>query len=218
MSGFLPTDKSKKTIVIPVLIKNGKIQRLDGNELPEIKDVKAKLIVPAHAIKDKQEVISLSDEKDIFILKSGSILLAQVTIKPPMVSEQQLSYINDVRDKYRGYKNLTGCLVADCLVEIELRTDLSMTIRGTKKAKLIGCECYIPFLDVPAYSLNHAYTLISQEFEKWRISHSGNVFEGMYYLKDDKWTCIGELRENIEYQDQQNSGNFNKLSPFDILI
>lgn len=213
MSGFLPTDKSKKTVVIPVLIKNGKIQRLDGNELPEIKDVKAKLIVPADAIKDKKKVKALSDEKDISILKSGSILLAQVTIKPPMVSEQQLSYINDVRDKYRGYKNLTGCLV-----EIELITNLSMTIRGTKKAKLIGCECYIPFLNVNAYSLNHAYTLISQEFEKWRISHSGNVFEGMYYLKDDKWTCIGELRENIEYQDQQNSDNFNKLSPFDILI
>ena len=145
MSGFLPTDKSKKTVVIPVLIKNGKIECLDGSELPEIKDVTAHLIVPAHAIKDKEKVKALSDEKDIFILKSGSILLAEITIKPPMISEQQLSYIHCVRDKYSRYKNLTGCLV-----EIELRTDLSMTIRGTKKAKLIGCECYIPFLNVTA--------------------------------------------------------------------
>ena len=80
MSSVLLTDKFKKTVVIPVLIKNGKIECLDGSELPEINDVIAHLVVPALAIKDKEILKTLSDEKEVSILEKDTLLLAQIKI------------------------------------------------------------------------------------------------------------------------------------------
>ena len=93
----------------------------------------------------------------------------------------------------------TAGLAGTRFVEIELIDDLLIILRGTKKATLSRCKCTIPILNnQEANSLNHAYTLISQEFEKHRISHSGNVFKDIYYKKDDKWQPIDSFRDSLE--------------------
>ena len=203
MSSVLLTDKFKKTVVIPVLIKNGKIECLDGSELPEINDVIAHLVVPALAIKDKEILKTLSDEKEVSILEKDTLLLAQIKIDgSDKLNNDFLFYLDYVREKYHPSKDIGGLINAG-FVEVILMNDLFITLRGTKKAKLKSCKCYIPFLKKEAYSLNHAYTLISQEFEKWRISHSGNVFKDIYCLENKRWTSIDNIREHIEYKDKK---------------
>lgn len=193
MSDFLPIDKLEKTVVIPVSIKNGKIEYFYGGNLPEIKDVTAHLVVPAYAIKDKAKLKIFSSEREELILKTGETLLVEVKIEPQLLDKKHLDYLSFVDSTYEHRRHSLGYCI-----EINLIDDLLIILRGTKKAKLKSCKCFIPFLKDEAHSLNHAYTIISQEFEKQRISHSGNVFKDMYYLKNKNWTSIDVLRQKSE--------------------
>lgn len=198
MSSFLPIDKYAKTVVIPVSIKDGRIEYYGGGEMPALNDVTlADLIVPAHTFKDQSRLKEFTEEKTELILKSGTQLLVQISTGSfNKLDKQYLVHLEYVNDTY--VKNTAGIAGAR-FVEIELSDDLKITLRGTKRATLSRCKCKIPILNnVDAKSLNHAYTLISQEFEAHRISHSGNVFKDIYYKKDDKWLPIDSFRDALE--------------------
>ena len=68
--------------------------------------------------------------------------------------------------------------------EIKLLQDLNLEIKNFDKSRLRNCKCYIPFLKIEADSLNQAYSIISTHLEKTRKSHSGNVFNLIYYKSD----------------------------------
>ena len=68
-------------------------------------------------------------------------------------------------------------------VEVILLDPLRAERHAGKKPRLDPCLCRIPYLEQqsakpfdPAYSLNHAFTKISERFEIFRISHTGNAF------------------------------------------
>ena len=196
----LPIDKYAKTVVIPVSIKDGKIEYYGDGEMPKLHDVTiADLIVPAYAFKDRSELQELSEEKTELILIKGTQLLVQIAVKRAnSLDKRLLSHLEFTRETYQPLKDIKGLNNAE-FVEIELSDDLKIMLRGTKKATLNRCQCTIPILNnQKANSLNHAYTLISQKFEKHRISHSGNVFKDIYYKKDAKWLPIDSFRDALE--------------------
>jgi hypothetical protein len=80
-------------------------------------------------------------------------------------------------------------------VEVALKANLSLQVRGDQEARLSPCLCTIPALRHEAESLNHAFTLISEAYETKRRSHSGNVFERAY-AQDERgnWQKLDELR------------------------
>mgnify|MGYP000285246194 CR=1 FL=1 len=200
MSSFLPTDKYAKTVVIPVSIKNGNVEYRGEGNMPEMPDdTFAELIVPAYAIKDQRLLNELSKEKKEKILNRGTRLLVQIAVRRENSLDKHFSHhFEYTRETFQPLKDIRG-LIDPEFVEIELLDDLIITLRGTKKATLNRCYCTIPVLDnIEAYSLNHAYTLISQEFEKHRISHSGNVFKDIYYNDKDMWLPIANLRDALE--------------------
>lgn len=48
----------------------------------------------------------------------------------------------------------------------------------------------------PAISLNHAFTILSEVFEPWRKSHTGNVYQRFFYKeRDEKWYPLELLRD-----------------------
>jgi len=198
MSSILLIDKYSKTVVIPVSIKDGKIEYYGGGEIPKLNDVTiADLIVPAHAFKDQSKLKPFSEETKELILKSGERLLVQIsTDSGNKLGKQYHAHLEYVRETY--LHDTTG-LAGARFVEIKLIDDLLIILRGTKKSTLSRCKCIIPVLNnQEANSLNHAYTLISQEFEKHRISHNGNVFKDIYYKKDKKWLPIDSFRDALE--------------------
>ena len=60
----------------------------------------------------------------------------------------------------------------------------------------MNCPIDIPFLNKKAVSVNQAYTIISTEFEKYRRSHTGNVFNKVYYKDENTntWSKLDNLR------------------------
>ena len=185
---FIP-DSTAKTVHIPIRIKDGQIEYFyeeNTSFLEQIKDtVIAELIIPEHALKDDELKKKLNAEHEVVFLKKGTILLAEMKI------EHETDEMKHFLKSSDGYPFIFG-------FEIELLKDQKLILRGSKKAKLSSCECKIPFLKQNAISLNHAYTLISQKVEISRSSHSGNVFNKLFYLKDGHYEKIGALRDEFE--------------------
>jgi hypothetical protein len=57
----------------------------------------------------------------------------------------------------------------------------------------------------PVASLNHAYTKLSETFETWRISHTGNIYARVLYQeRNGTWYPLDILRDKaLEKQEQE---------------
>ena len=60
----------------------------------------------------------------------------------------------------------------------------------------------------PVASLNHAYTRLSEVFETWRISHTGNIYNRVLYQeRNGIWYPLDILRNKaLEKQGQEIAG------------
>lgn len=45
-----------------------------------------------------------------------------------------------------------------------------------------------------AESLNHAFTLLSEEFEPWRKAHTGSIYQRVFYKDGELWYPLSTLR------------------------
>jgi hypothetical protein len=57
----------------------------------------------------------------------------------------------------------------------------------------------------PVASLNHAYTKLSETYETWRISHTGNIYTRILYRESNgNWYPLDVLRnEALDKQEQE---------------
>lgn len=209
MSTYFDPDKHSKTVEIPVRIKKGnKVEFFYDGALPNIKeDTLCRLIVPVFGV-DKENQKQLVFEKTITLLPKGSRIFMAIKIESGNnVERSLLEKHGEWREqlsseiKSRSSRNI----LQNGPVEIILCSDLKLTLRGTKRAKLESCDCYIPLLDANAGSLNQAYTKISQVFERHRASHTGSAFRSMYYFDQAKGECISldDLRGIEEAKDER---------------
>ncbi|MBI3249161.1 MAG: hypothetical protein HYZ50_21870 [Deltaproteobacteria bacterium] len=178
-------DPFEKKVRIPVRVKNGRVVQLDGDSLPKIRDdAIGELILSAHSIEDSKIRESFQTEKIYELLPTdSSVFLAMSPGVVPIERAHQLISPSDL-------KILGGFLFA----EVKLKETLKMKTRGTKNPILEPCSCFIPVLNKESQSLNHAFTLISTEFETKRISHTGNVFQRGFVKKGEKWLSLDNLR------------------------
>ncbi|MCI0364087.1 MAG: hypothetical protein L0219_09420 [Phycisphaerales bacterium] len=98
-------------------------------------------------------------------------------------------------------------VTADYLfAEVTLKGQQLMSLRQGKEPQLRPCACIIPLLPkAEPISLNHAFTLLSMEFETERKSHSGNVFQRGYVVRKDRWLNLHDLRDRGEWRPLQPS-------------
>jgi hypothetical protein len=198
-------DPFSKTVVVPVRIRNGRVEFFYGGDLPGLEEgTIGDLVVPAFALRDQALVGPLSNFLDVPVLPAGSVLLAGLrptAAHPGLLTE-------------RGRGRLP--LDYGAFGEIELLEPLELRIRGTRKPALKACRCRIPALTGTngdpaagmAESVNHAYSQLSAAFEKHRRSHTGNVFEVVFYRSVDAqrqrvWEPLKALRQRLEIRIEQ---------------
>lgn len=188
-------DKDAKTVKIPVRIVNGQVKYFYGGDLPKIKnDVIGELILPEYGISDHLFLNISQKEYEREILPEGSIVMVAVNS-------------NNVPDKYREFTEdiITSDLQYNrVFVRVEITEPLRLLCRGSKKAILMETKCKILSLDREASSINNAYTIISEQFEPERRSHTGNVFSKCYWENDSKWFPLEILRvlEESNFEEQ----------------
>jgi len=84
---------------------------------------------------------------------------------------------------------------------------LWLKVKGLERCELSSSTILLPdgvpmpegFPDRSVKSLNHAFTLLSQTYEKHRISNTGNVYTRVFYQdKDDCWYPLDDLRSGVQ--------------------
>ena len=78
---------------------------------------------------------------------------------------------------------------------------LWLRLKGLEKCELLSSTILMPdgFPEPTAISLNHAFTLLSREYEKHRISNTGNVYTRVFYQDRDKcWYPLDDLRRGVQ--------------------
>ena len=187
-------DSLKKNVLIPVKIVKGQPHFFYGGELPKLAEgTIGDLIVPSYSVIDKKKLTLLEREETKVFIPKPQTLMVQISPK-------------EKDDKKEGIKRLPlKPYKQRSFVAVNLEEDLKITLRSTKKGELEDCSCSIPSLpEAEPKSLNHAYTLISQHFETHRRSHSGNVFDKVFFFnKRELLNPLKELRGKFEYEYEQ---------------
>lgn len=84
---------------------------------------------------------------------------------------------------------------------------LWIKVKGLERCELTSGTVVLPdgvqmpdrFADRSVKSLNHAFTLLSQTYEKHRISNTGNVYTRVFYRdKDECWYPLDDLRSGVQ--------------------
>ena len=186
-------DKYAKTVLIPVRVRSGRLEPLDGGEMPAIRDgAVGHLVVAEYELKKKEEAARFNSSQHAPALPKGSQLLVPVGLDKGMPPELK-------EFLFHADKGQIGLGGPEGYVQIELREELKVQLRGSKPPRLVPVACFIPALDQEATSVNHAYTKVSERFEPDRLSHTGNVFNKVLFLNGKHWRPLKDLRLRIEY-------------------
>ena len=170
--------------------------------------------------KDKQFTHKYSHK----VLPVGTTLLVALTIRPkPALSDDLKSHLK-LRNKYHlGNDFYRSKLSVDTqFIEITIRIRIRISdpttekelkdasggvflqFDGLRQTGILTSSIKLPIKDKTGNedevvdSLNYAFTRLSEQYEPWRKSHTGNIYNRIFYKeKNDKWYPIDLLRNVV---------------------
>lgn len=83
---------------------------------------------------------------------------------------------------------------------------LWLKLKGLERCELHASSVQMPsgFEPASATSLNHAFTMLSQAYEKHRISNTGNVYTRVFYQDHDEcWYPLDDLRTGVQAEGER---------------
>lgn len=81
------------------------------------------------------------------------------------------------------------------------RGGLWLRLKGLERSELHASTVRMAegYAEPVAISLNHSFTLLSERFEKHRISHTGNVYARVFYKEGNgHWYPLDDLRRGVQ--------------------
>jgi len=183
-------DPYKKTLRIPVRLRDGHFQLFHGGALPKIKvGAVADLVIESHYFENPADVARMEVSKTITMLPKDSLVMARLSVD---YCESTKGLTDDIKiDPELGYRI--------AFAPIQLIEDLNLTLVFGKSAHLNDCPCILPSINnLEARSVNHAFTLASRHFETLRRSNGGNVFLSVYFEDGKVWRPLKDLRYKHE--------------------
>jgi hypothetical protein len=185
---------SQKLLRISVFVQDGYfVLASDRQPLPRFDEgAFCEILIDSNYVRDQSRLSGSENEKEVPFLPKGTKLLAQVNAK--LVPDDLKRFLHEAPSE------IENC----ALVEFTLLGDLNLRSRARRDATLMDVMCSSPFLEgrenpPVAKSVNHTYTLISTHFEPHRKSHSGNVFNKVFYWSEraGSWIPLRILRDEV---------------------
>jgi hypothetical protein len=183
--------------------------------VPVAANTEADLIVKKKSITDKEFLDRMNAKSSIKVLDEGASLLVYLATKEATsLTAEQMEYLIPWRD---GPHEIAGEHIDNWntgglkLIEVSIgkpnvkqsrkfgteKGGLWLLTEGPKAAGLQSTQINLPtkVFEDPVHSLNHAFTKLSETYEPWRISHTGNVYQRFLYKEaDGKWYPLEFLR------------------------
>lgn len=181
-----------KTVRIPVRVQGNRLTFFYGGAFPNIKwDALAELTIPADSVEDPELLNKLTCEEDIEFIPAGTTLLVQLRRRLLGSIDADMTRYLELTAKRQISAQQSADLAAEypdsAWAEIVLNTPLELRLRGSKAPQLGRCQCMIPFLERAAGTVNQAYTLLSEAFERKRVSRGGNCFRQVFSQDADEY-------------------------------
>jgi len=194
------TDPTQR-VVVPVTLRGGQLVPFYGGAMPKLREgAVMDLITEEAAFLDRSELERFNNESFPEILPTGTEMYAVIARR-----DQQF---HEVAEKIDASPSPGGDAV---LIPFKLAAPLRLHLRGTRKAELMSCLCDLGIKgEEGPKSVNQAYSRLSEIYESWRRSHTGNVFTKVYFrlgginvarpLEDLRIGCEAEAEKSLFHQ------------------
>lgn len=215
---------SARRLRIPVRFVDGVWECSFGGAVPVENNTDAELIVPRTFISDTAFLDTMERKESHKVLDEGTSLLVCLTMKPESPPPDAL---RPLLTPYRSFPETIATSYLDrwspstlAFVEVKLgspdnkqarlfgtdRGGLWLMTVGADAVGLSSTSILLPptISEKPVASLNHAYTKLSETFETWRISHTGNIYTRVLYQERNRtWYPLDVLRNKALQKQEQ---------------
>ncbi len=181
------------------------INLLPENQCRVLTEETDKINLP-DSTKDKQFIRKYSHR----VLPVGSTLLVALSIRPkPALSTDLKKHLKlrtgyDLGNAFHTSKlsvdtQFIEVTVSDPTTQKELKDAASggvfLQFDGLRQTGILTSSIKLPIkdgdIDKVADSLNYAFTCLSEKYEPWRKSHTGNIYDRIFYMEtNNKWYPI----------------------------
>jgi hypothetical protein len=210
---------SKSSIRIPVKLVDGQWEFFYGGAAPIRNGTIGDLVIDRDAIEDKEFLALLKRNSDHKILNEGTELMVALTIRPHVALEPEYKKLlismtaNELGDysivRSPDTQFLRICIGPALIKQRTLFPDEAggvwLRIQGTQPKSIFSSSVILTsaLSKEPLDSLNHAFTRLSEIYEPWRKSHTGNIYERILYQeKNRKWYPLDVLRNAAIAEDE----------------
>lgn len=186
-----------------------------GGDVPVKEGTMGELTISTNQISDPTFFLRVTKEATFKVLEEGTSLL--VALSDHSQSGSRIgewptpSPLNEPRGTTRWAQVKLGPpQKKNSPPQIDLIPEtggLWLKVKGLERCELLSSTILMPsdvqmpdgFPDRSVNSLNHAFTLLSQNYEKHRISNTGNVYTRIFYRdKDECWYPLDDLRSGVQ--------------------
>ncbi len=190
-----------KTVRIPIVIQNGKIELQQPAPLNLFPDelyregAEGFLILDADSIHEDWAE-QLNQDKTADFLPQGAIVY--FSVNPNRVHDDMRQHL--IAIPYEKIEISKFVRIDRRYVSVQVIEPLQINLRGTKSARLCPCSCVILSTGQKASSLNEAYKLIVEKYEPDRRSNAGNVFQLGLWQENEKapYIFLDTRRQEIQ--------------------
>ncbi len=210
MSGNYYDDNWTEKVTLPIKRVGSAWEFYFGGEVPVREGARGELTLNARDITDEKFKQRVTQEVVVRILSEGTELCVALSDRsedarrfgqwpavPPAALPPGTTRIERVRlgpvKKKKADQQLE-------LEDVSAQGGLWLKVKGLERCELQGSTVLMPtgFDPATAVSLNHAFTLLSERYEKHRLSHTGNVYERIFYQEaDGRWYPLDDLRQGV---------------------
>ena len=214
-SNYFDPDWTAK-VTIPVKRVGERWEFFYGGDVPVKEGTVADLTVNIGDLTDDKFKQRVTQEVTVRILPEGAELCVALSDR----SENARKRLGNWPDKYplslplgttrferirlgppkKKKAELQAKLMEDVADADENQGGLWLKVKGLDHCELHGSTIRLPqgFDPVHAVSLNHAFTMLSERYETHRLSHTGNVYERIFYQdRDGHWYPLDDLRRGV---------------------
>lgn len=209
---------SEDRIRIPAKRVDGRWEFLYGGGIPVIEGAYAEIVVAKSSVADSKFLERLKRKSSYKIMDSGTKLIVAMTIKDKLkIRSDLLTHLNSIDmnkissdKKFSRYGVGPQTRFAEIVVGNASKRALALgepakggvwlELEGMEPQGLSVSTLILPegVADEEVDSLNYAFTLLSMQFEPWRKSHTGNIYERVFYQEENgKWYPLNVLRNAV---------------------
>lgn len=204
---------TKTPIRIPVKLVDGQWEFFYGGGLSVSNGAVGDLVIDKSVIEDKKFLALLKQRSEHKILGVGTELRIALTIKSSADIDSELKkFLISVNALELGSNYFDTSRSPDTqfvkvrigeptLRQMKMRPKdnggIWLRLQGTQPKGISTSQVIVPPLvsKGPLESLNHAFTRLSEKYEPWRQSHTGNIYERVLYQeKNGRWYPLSVLR------------------------